>query len=110
MRYNGSVANSKQPSNPFYALLVIVGVAFSITACAYGVMVLKTTRVAVNGQEAISSQSGNDLMLWMDQNGMTAMGVELAILGLATVGAIWLDSHRAAREFEEQNDRRNSPL
>ncbi len=109
MRYNESVARLKQPSNPFYGLLVVVGFVFCVTACAYGLMVLKTTRVAESRQaDQAPNPSGEALLHWMDQHGMLTMGIELGILGVATVGAIWLDSRRAASELQNPDQSNNS--
>ena len=77
-------------------LLVLVGVAFVISACAYGVMAYG----AVWGVER-DGGSGRGLMRFMDEHGAVLLGVELLLLGLCTVGAIGTDEfwqRRAARE------------
>ena len=32
------MAKAREPVNPFYVLLVLLGIVFLVTACAYGVM------------------------------------------------------------------------
>lgn len=84
-------------------LLVIVGLAFLISACAYGIMAYG----AVWGVER-DGGSGRGLMQFMDEHGAILLGVELALLGLFTVGAIGTDEfwqRRAAREIDaNEND------
>jgi len=77
--------------NPFYLLLILVGIAFFITACAYGVVTFRALR------SLDVDAGGSSLLNWMDQHGMTLIWVELALLAVAVVGAIWLDSARDAR-------------
>ena len=37
-------ARSKKSANPFYGLLVVAGIAFALTATAYGVMAFREAR------------------------------------------------------------------
>ena len=78
-------------TNPFYALLVVVGVAFALSACAYGVM-------TVRGLDPHHADEGG-LVGLMDQHGLTILVVELVLLGLLTALAIGTDEYwsRAAR-------------
>jgi hypothetical protein len=69
--------------NPFYTLLVVVGVVFAITACAYGVM-------TVRGLDPHRVGEGG-LVSLMDRHGMTIMIVEIALLAVLTVAAIGTD-------------------
>ncbi|HAY81947.1 MAG TPA: hypothetical protein DCY79_19260 [Planctomycetaceae bacterium] len=80
---------SKKINNPFYFLLVIVGCAFALTACAYFVMTTMA-RDATTWQEV---DSGGPLMAWMDQYGFTLMVVELALLAVFTFAAIATDEY-----------------
>ena len=41
------MSTSKEPANPFYLLLAVVGVLFVITACGYAVMVFRAGRMGV---------------------------------------------------------------
>ncbi len=80
---------SKTRSNPFYVLLVLLGIAFTVTACAYSVMAFRATKL--NRETA---QQPNGLMTLMEQRGGTILAIEVVLLGLATVGAIGLDQYR----------------
>jgi hypothetical protein len=80
---------SKKSANPFYALLLVVGVAFVITAAAYGVMAVRESRSAVVTPGQVVAT--HPLMQWMRRHGNTALLVELAALGAFTVGAIATD-------------------
>jgi cytochrome b len=84
----GHMRRSKKSANPFYALLVLAGLAFVVTATAYGVMAVRESRAAVTGKPAAE----HVLMHWMHEHGNTALLSELALLGVATFGAIGTDS------------------
>ena len=79
---------SRKQVNPFYIILVIVGVAFVITATSYGVMAFIATRNP--GAIALSEHP-----LWelMDEHGVTIMGVELALLAISSFAAMATDSY-----------------
>jgi hypothetical protein len=104
------VAQRKQPFNPFYALLVIVGVAFTITACAYALMMVRATNSERNyAAEFGLSDNDSGLMTLLDERGMEIMGVEVLLLALATVGAMGLDQYRSGRDDANPGDpRRNN--
>lgn len=83
-------------TNPFYALLLVVGVAFAISACAYGVM-------TVRGLDPQRADEGG-LVGLMDQHGLSILVVELVLLGILTALAIGTDEYwtrRAGRERSE---------
>jgi hypothetical protein len=86
--------------NPFYVLLVAVGIAFLVTACAYGVMAYRDVAFSATDRQIASS----GLIGFIDQHGMTALAIEIGLLGLFTVGAISTDSYwqRASSAAEEQ--------
>jgi flagellar basal body-associated protein FliL len=95
------VARSRQRINPFYILLVMIGIAFTITACAYFVMALRgngstTLRLRPSAESVATSTSEvrtpQPLMEFMDRHGMTLLVAELALLAVATCGAISTDS------------------
>ena len=95
----------KQPFNPFYVLLIVVGVAFTITACGYALMMLRATRpVPSDSAEATSTLEETGLMRLLDERGMEIMGVEVLLLTVATVGAIGLDRWRGTRESSEPSE------
>ena len=89
------MARRRQAINPFYPLLVIAGVAFSVTAFAYGVMALK----------AISPTAGDDqhpLLTFLDQHGMLLMAVELAVLAATCFLAMGTDRFWSRRGNDDQ--------
>jgi hypothetical protein len=89
------MAKSKQTFNPFYFLAMLFGIAFTITACAYGVMMLKSIR-----PEGLPrpGQPGSGLMDLLSQHGIAILAVELAGLAIFSIAAIWLDHVRGRRE------------
>jgi hypothetical protein len=91
---------SKKSANPFYAILILAGLAFVVTAAAYGVMATRESRVAVSGKPA----EEHALMKWMHDHGDAALLCELAVLGVATFAAIGTDEfwqRRAAAKPKE---------
>jgi hypothetical protein len=87
------MAKSK-PTNPFYVLLVLAGVAFAVTACAYGVMAFTELR-----SPGAPSAEPHPLLVFMDKNGVKLMLAEVAVLALATFGAMGLDSYWTNQEL-----------
>src|SRR5687767_10988835 len=79
----------KGPLNPFYVVLVVVGVAFCVTACAYGVMAFRAVK-SESTTAAMRPEPG--LMQFLDRHGAMLMGGEIAVLALATAAAIGTDS------------------
>jgi cytochrome b len=79
----------KKSANPFYAVLIVAGLVFVITAAAYGVMATRESRAALSGEPVAE----HALMQWMHDHGNTALLTELAILGLATFAAIGTDDY-----------------
>jgi threonine/homoserine/homoserine lactone efflux protein len=82
------VAKPKEPLNPFYALVVALGVVLFITTFAYGVMAYRANA---------HTKDNPRFMTLLDEHGGVIFGGELALLGLATVGAMWLDGIRTRR-------------
>ena len=78
----------RPPRNPFYALLGIVGFLFTITAAAYCVSVLRGIQPA-GGKAGGGEPHALDRL--MDDHGTMILVVEIALLAVATVGAIWVD-------------------
>jgi hypothetical protein len=103
------VTRRKQPFNPFYALLVIVGVTFTITACAYALMMVRATRPDRDYAAEFGLSKEGGLMKLLDERGMEIMGVEVLLLAVATVGAIGLDQWRGKREVRPGGPEGNSP-
>jgi hypothetical protein len=98
------MAKSKQPSNPFYAGLVLFGVAFTVTACAYAVMTYRALDVRLDS----AAESG--FMSLLANHGAAIMGVEVLLLSIATVGAIGLDHCRRSRaQRDTLKEKESSP-
>ncbi|MBL8828988.1 MAG: hypothetical protein JNM18_18550 [Planctomycetaceae bacterium] len=88
------MAKSKRGSNPFYAIVVFLGIAFSVTACAYGVMAFR----ALRGRDDAGVKSA--LLEFLDQHGEKLLIAEVLLLGLATFGAIKTDNYWQSRASE----------
>ena len=85
--------------NPFYSLLVVLGVAFVVTACAYGLVLLRSTRP----MDALrSGHAQNPLLQLMQRHGQTILFVELGVLLVATVGCIATDDYWERRSAARQ--------
>ena len=94
------MGKAKEPANPFYVLVIMLGVVFLVTACGYGTM---TYRAIAPG--APRDGGPHPLMAFLDRYGMELMGGELALLAGATFGAIWLDRFRFQRDQQKpKND------
>lgn len=88
------MAKTVRGTNPFYAIVVIVGIVFSITACAYGVMAFR----AMRGQDESASSSA--MLEFLDRHGEKLLIGEVLLLGLATFGAIKTDGYWQSRAGE----------
>jgi hypothetical protein len=78
-------------ANPFYALLLIAGITFALTATAFGVMAFRDARPAADQPNAAAAE--HPLMAWMSRHGEAALMAELAFLAVCTVGAIGTDDY-----------------
>ncbi len=76
-------------TNPFYFLLLMAGLVFSVTACAYGVLIVRGLQTGALPDPA---PSGQRMMAWLDQNGFKLMLAELAVLAAFCFLAIATDS------------------
>ncbi len=89
--------------NPFTVLLGVVGIAFTLTASAYCVSVLR----GVGPARPDAAPQAFDRLL--ARHGTTALVVELVILAVATFGSIAVDEmgHREIRRaMREASPRR----
>lgn len=78
----------KKWKNPFYTLLIPVGMVFVVTVFAYGFMAF----MEVNATNPEARESiRHPLFVWLNQNGTRVLLWELGILGILTVGAIATD-------------------
>jgi hypothetical protein len=96
------VARQREAFNPFYAVLIVAGIAFAITACAYGVMTFVSLRGAEAGQNpaALNSSVGK----FMNDHGEALLGGELLLLAVATVGAISTDRYWQRRADDRRQN------
>jgi hypothetical protein len=79
--------------NPFYALLVVAGVAFALTATAYGVMAFREARPPTANSAQNAAAAEHPLMAWMSRHGEAALVCELTFLAVCTFGAIGTDDY-----------------
>jgi hypothetical protein len=92
------VQNRKELPNPFYLLSAVAGVAFTVTACAFGLMILRTNRGLYSPEADPSEQP---LMNLLDQHGLAILGAEVALLAAVTIAAIALDHVRGKRQLRD---------
>lgn len=83
------MAKKQKSVNPFYVLLVLAGVAFGLTALAYGASAAMWTIDPVRARQ--SADQGVGLVAAMDGYGVKLLVGELAVLLVATVLAIGTD-------------------
>jgi hypothetical protein len=104
------VAKSKEPVNPFYVLLVLVGTLFLVTACAYGLMAARATHPAMReAREARPAERDGPqvvrdhaLLTFLDRHGAELLTWELVALGIATTAAMGLDRYRWRRQIARE--------
>jgi hypothetical protein len=98
--------SQKKVFNPFYGMLVAVGIVFVITACAYGVMTVKMLQP--EGAAEVRAATGG-LLRWLDQHGMTLLLGELAVLAALTFAAIGTDDYWQRRAEGSGNPEKEEP-
>ena len=87
---------SRPRPNPFYAILGIVGFLFTITASSYCLFVLRGVR-----RESLST-APHALEQLMDRHGITLLVGQIAVLAIATVGAVAIDHFEGERQKRER--------
>ncbi len=75
--------------NPFYAALLIVGLAFALTTCAYTVMSFRELDPFAPEEAGLTGL--------MKTHGLLILVVELGLLGVLTVAAIGSDDYWTKR-------------
>lgn len=80
--------------NPFFILLGVVGAVFAVSAFVYGVMAIRLTHFAGSWAESTSNHA---LLSFFRENGKAVLVVELVLLALCTVAAIWTDDYWGRR-------------
>jgi hypothetical protein len=81
--------------NPFFAIAIVLGLLFTLTACVDFVLMLKSNRP---GALPRAGEPGYELMNLLDRHGTEIFIVELAALAIATIAAIRLDHVRGRRD------------
>jgi hypothetical protein len=87
---------SSKFANPFYSLLLVAGIAFALTATAYGVMAFREARprpTDAMDADATEITAEHPLMAWMSNHGEAALLTELGFLAVFVFGAIGTDSY-----------------
>jgi hypothetical protein len=87
---------SNKFANPFYSLLLVAGIAFALTATAYGVMAFREARpVPLDGPAVVVENQPveHPLISWMSQHGEAALLTELGFLAVFVFGAIGTDDY-----------------
>jgi hypothetical protein len=79
----------KKFKNPFYTLLIPVGLVFVLTVFAYGFMAFMEVNAT---KREVREQANHPLFTWLDEHGTKLVLWELGVLGVLTVGAIATDS------------------
>jgi flagellar basal body-associated protein FliL len=100
----------KKGFNPFYVLLVIVGTAFCLTACAYGLMAMRSLRPERNFATANSAgkppaaapAESHQLMKFMERHGNRLLLIEIGLLAAASFAAMATDGYWIRRANEKQ--------
>ena len=95
---------AKGPGNPFYVLLVLAGLVFFVTACAYGMMALREFR-APAGETAMPSE----LLTFLNERGALLLGIEIAVLASATFAAMAYDQRLSRREQRRKAEHATQP-
>ncbi len=89
--------------NPFYPLLGIVGILFTVTATSYCLSVLRGVR-----PETAADSGSHPIEQLMDRHGTAILTGELALLAIATFGAIALDQPAGERGRGPRNGERGA--
>lgn len=85
-------SKERKKKNPFYTLLIWVGILFAVTATSYGVMTVSFLRASEEITEASGPEDNyHPLFHFLDENGFDLMLAELGMLGVLTFAAIAYD-------------------
>lgn len=89
----------RQLRNPFYVLLMVTGVIFTITMCAYMVMTLQLGHQGGRNEPAQGS-----LVDILQNHGLTMIIVEIVVLAVCTVAAIATDEYWTGESAENKDE------
>ena len=97
------MSKTKTASNPFYAVILIAGVLFAITAFAYFTMSVRDA--------SRPGSTSHGFMFVLARYGVQILIVEIVILAVATFGAINTDEYwsRRASDSQENTDQVKLP-
>ena len=85
-------SKERKKKNPFYTLLIWVGILFAVTATSYGVMTVSFLRASEEITETTGPEDNyHPLFHFLDENGFDLMLAELGMLGVLTFAAIAYD-------------------
>ncbi len=104
-RLNKSMSIKQRLRNPFYAVAMVLGLLFTLTACADGVLMVKVNRA---GAMPMPGEPGYELMDLLDRHGTEIFVAELACLGICTLAAIRLDYVRGRQETSRPEGKERS--
>jgi hypothetical protein len=90
-------------TNPFYVVLGVVGFLFTVTASSYCLSVLRGVR-----PETATAAAPHPLERLMDRHGTALLAGELAVLAIATFGAVAVD-HFAGERLRRQRSAATGP-
>ena len=92
------MADPPKRANPFFGLSLAVAAVFVVTACAYGLMLLRG--ISVTGGGEIESSG---LMGFLRRHGMTVIIVEVILLGVFAILAMATDEFWTRRGRKDNN-------
>ena len=96
-------SSDKKKKNPFYTLLICVGIVFALTATSYGVMTVTYLRASEEITESSDpADNYHPLFRFLDENGFDLMLAELGVLGVLTFAAIAYDELHDPDGLSEQ--------
>ncbi len=87
--------SKKKRTNPFYVMLIVVGLAFCLTASSFGMLMLRdmrSTSTYAYDEEEVSASEASFVEL-VDRYAVQLLTGELVLLAIATFGAIGTDSY-----------------
>ncbi|MFM9058327.1 MAG: hypothetical protein ACKOSQ_04275 [Planctomycetaceae bacterium] len=89
---------ARRRRNPFYLLLGVAGLAFTLTAVSSAVAVLRGVR-----PETAAARGAHPIDRVLDRHGTAILVGELVVLAIATVGAVVVDHVEGERQRAERD-------
>lgn len=93
---------ARRRRNPFYPLLGVVGVAFTLTAVSSSLSVLRGVR-----PETAAARGAHPIERLLDRHGTAILAGELVMLAIATVGAVAVDHVEGERQRVDRDAARS---